>query len=334
MNSRLLITSLLSLTVLFATPVLQAKKLYKTVDESGKTYFSDQIKPEEAKHRHETLNKEGRVLEVTEKELSPEQKEHQAYLDMLRKKQEKIIQTQKAKDESLLRSYHSKEEIENELKERLRTIEGQKQLLDDQLAQRLSRLDAAEKRAAGYERNNQTVPKTVLDEIETIKQDIKKAQANIDTNLALQQKTTDDYQASIKRFLSLTESDSSTSSTQSNKISSIEEADTLGLFHCENDFQCKKAWEVARTFVDTHSTTPPDIVSDELVMHALPTKDVDFSLSISKISSGQSSNLLFLDIHCHNSQTGNEMCASKKIQDLRSAFRPYVNERLSKLSTP
>ncbi|CAG1020262.1 hypothetical protein DOJK_00218 [Patescibacteria group bacterium] len=312
----------------FSIPVY-AKKLYKTVDETGKVSFSDQIPPEDTKHQHETLTKDARVINVTEKEKSKEQQEREHLLQSLRKKQEKIIQKQKSHDEALLRSYHSKEEMERELKEKLQTIEGQKKLLEGEVVQHTERLDVTQKKAATYERNAQPIPKSILQDIKSIQADIDKTKENIKENLALQAKITDEYQTNMRRFLLLTQKPET---EQKDKVSSIEEADAIGLFRCENDYQCKKAWEIAKTFVDSNSITPADINTENLVMHALPTKDGDFSLSIAKLSGRHDEIYLFLDAHCRESSLGEELCASKKMQELRSSFRSYVNERLSKLS--
>ncbi len=318
---------------LLGTQVASGKKVYKLVDESGNTSFSDQISPEEAKLRRETLNKRGTVVEVTDKEKTREQQDQENRLNQLRKKQEKIIENQKAHDDSLLRTYRSKEEMVTEMNTKIQIIDAQKKLTESEITQQLERLDVKQKSAAIYERNAKPIPPNLIEEIKTIQKEIEKTKKAVSENLALQKRVADEYDANIKRYLILTQTPDQ--ATQKNKISSLEEADSLGLFRCENDFQCKKAWEIARLFVDTHSTTPPDITTEKLVMHALPSKDTDFSLSISKIASKDAEDQLFLDIHCRDSSLGKELCNSPTIQSLRSSFRSYVNERLSnKVPTP
>lgn len=325
-------TLLVVLALSFSTPNVYAKKLYKTVDDSGNVSFTDQLAPEDTKHRHERLSKDARVLDVTEKEKSKEQQEREKLLDSLRKKQDRIIKQQKAHDEALLRSYHSKEDIERELNEKLQGVEAQKKILVGQVEQHAARLDVTEKKAATYERNAQPIPKIVLEDIKMIKEEINKTKDSIKENEAVQAKITEEYQISIRRFLLLTQTPEP-EQTQQDKTSSIEEADSIGLFRCENDYQCKKAWEISKAFVDSNSSTPADVNTDNLVMHALPSKDSDFSLSIAKLSGRHDQIYLFLDTHCRESSLGQELCASKKMQALRESFRPYVNERLSKAPT-
>lgn len=315
---------------LFSGQAVSAKT-YKLVDESGKTSFSDQVSPEEAKYRRETLSRQGRVVEVTEQEKTKEQQEREMRLHLLREKQDKVIQSQKAHDDALLRTYHSKEEMIAELKSKTQTIEAQRKLIESEATQQVERLDTKQKSAATFERNAQPVPPNLIEEIKEIQSEIARTKQSIEENLAIQQKIANEYEVNIKRFLVLTQSDKSAQ----NKVASIEEADALGLFRCENDFECTRAWEIARLFVDTYSTTQPDINTEKLMMHALPTKDTDISLSISKIASKDAEDQLFLDIHCRESSLGKELCASPKIQALRTSFRPYVNERLNnKVPTP
>ncbi|MDD1605289.1 MAG: DUF4124 domain-containing protein [Methylococcaceae bacterium] len=326
------ITFFLSCTLYLFSGQVASAKTYKLVDESGKTSFSDQVSPDEAKYRRETLSKHGTVVEVTEQEKTKEQQERDRNLERLRKKQEKVIQSQKAHDDALLRTYHTKEEMLAELKTKTQTIEAQRKLIESEVTQQLERLDTKQKSAATFERNAQPIPPNLIEEIKNIQSEIERTKKTIDENLAIQQKLADEYEINTKRFLVLTQSDKS---EQNNKVASIEEADALGLFRCENDFECKKAWEIARLFVDTYSTTEPDINTEKLMMHALPTKDSDISLSISKIASRDAEDQLFLDIHCRESSLGKELCASPKTQALRSSFRSYVNERLNnKVPTP
>lgn len=309
-------------------------KVYKWVDESGNTSFSDQISPEKTKYRRETLSKQGQVIGVTEQEKTKAQQERERLLALLRKKQERILQNQKAYDASLLRSYHSKDEMVTEMKQKIKNVETQKKLIESELARQQERLDTKQKQAATFERNAQAIPANLTEEIKGIQEEIQRTKNTITDNEALQKRIAAEYETNIKRYLSLTKADNPESASDPNKVPSIEEADALGLFRCENDHQCKKAWEIARAFVAEHSTTPPDVNTDKLVIHALPKGDNDISLSISKITSKGDGNELFLDIHCHDSSLGKELCESKKIQDLRAAFRPYVNERLSKVPTP
>jgi len=73
MQDRIVSISLLLFTVfgLTAGQAAHAKKMYRWVDENGKTFLSDQVPPEQVQHRREQLSEKGRVVQVTEKAKKP-----------------------------------------------------------------------------------------------------------------------------------------------------------------------------------------------------------------------------------------------------------------------
>ena len=103
---------------------------------------------------------------------------------------------------------------------------------------------------------------------------------------------------------------------------------------CANDDrECEKAWKIAGDFISKHSTssnsTQPEIESGKLIMGRTPDTDNDLSLAISKVDLGDRKQKLFLDIRCRDSSIGIELCASKKVQDIRMAFRNYLETSLA-----
>ncbi|CAA9890942.1 conserved hypothetical protein [Candidatus Methylobacter favarea] len=65
-------------------------------------------------------------------------------------------------------------------------------------------------------------------------------------------------------------------------------------------------------------------------MNRPPARDTDLSLSLSQIAVNEDDYQLFLDIRCRDSAQGKELCASQKVKDIRSAFRPYINDALAR----
>ncbi|MGZ8152483.1 MAG: hypothetical protein ACXW0Q_06375 [Methylovulum sp.] len=305
-----------------------AKKVYRLEDEEGKTLYSDQIEPEQAKYRRELLSSNGRVIEVTEKAKTKEQQLLENQLKALRKEQEKLIVNQNIRDNALLSTYHSKEEIFTALKLKMLAFDSQIAALEGNLKNVTEQLKTQQKLAANYERNEQKVPQKVLDDIKATQIQIEEVNKAIVSKTDKKALAKDELNADISRFLFLTQSVKKPE--KSTTIPSIKEANALGLFYCENDHQCNKAWEIARNFVNLHSTTQVDIYNDKLIMNRPPAKDSDISLSLSRIAISNNEYELFLDIHCHDSQPGHDLCASQKIRDIRSSFRPYVNDGLSR----
>jgi hypothetical protein len=302
--------------------------MYRWVDNHGNIYFSDVVPPELSQYRRDSLNKAGRVMEVIEKAKTKEQLEQEEQLEKLQKKQEKLITNQKLHDKSLLSTFHSKEDLLMTLKAKLQVLETHKRLLEGTVTRYTEQLKAQQKQAATFERDAQKVPDKVLSEIKSSQEQIEQNNLAINVDIDKQHQLKNEYTADIERFEFLTQSVKN--SEPNLTIPNIKEANELGLFYCKNDHQCNKAWEIAGTFINNNSTTLTDISNDKLIMTRPPAKDTDLSLSLSKIAINDNDYYLFLDIRCRESSPGKELCASQKVKDIRSAFKSFINDALSR----
>ena len=313
---------------LLGSPAIGAKKMYRWIDEHGEIYFSDQVPPEQAQHSRATLSKTGRVLEVTEQAQSKEQLEQDKRLEELRKQQEKLIASQKIHDKALLSSYHSKEDMILALQAKMETLDNQKNIIIGNLTRLTEHLNNQLKEAALFERDALPAPKNLLDEIILSQNRIEQTQNALRKHQEKQSQIKKTDEADIARFLFLTQSTKDLAPRA--KIPSIKEANELGLFYCENDYQCKKAWEIGRIFVNFYSTTEADVYNDKLIMNRPPPKDSDISLSLSKLAINEDDYQLFLDIRCRDSLAGEQLCASPRVKSIRFSFRSYINDALSR----
>ncbi|UOA09616.1 DUF4124 domain-containing protein [Methylobacter sp. S3L5C] len=316
------------LICLLGSQSILAKKMYRWVDENGNTYFSDQVPPGQAKHSRASLSKTGRVLEITEEAKTTEQLEQDKRLDELRKEQGKLIANQKTYDKALLSTFRSKEDMLLAMQVKTESLNKQKNIIEGNLKRFTEQLKKQQKEAGEFERNAQPVPKKLLDEIVLTQHQINYTQSALQSHVEKHNQIKKIDEADIARFLFLTQS--TKDKPPRAKIPSIKEANELGLFYCENDHQCRKAWEIGRIFVNFHSTTEADVYNEELIMNRPPPTDADISLSLSKLAINEDDYQLFLDIRCRDSLAGKQLCASQKVKDIRSSFRAYVNDALSR----
>lgn len=323
------VTSLLScLLALFLSQPVFAKKMYRWVDENGKIYYSDQVPPEHAQYRRESLSKKGRVLEVTEKAKTKEQQALDARLEKLKKAQDKIIAKQKAQDKVLLSAYRSVDDMKSALNKKMLLLDSETKVLRTNLKQNESQLEKQLNKAAGYERNGEKIPQFLLDVIDSTKAQIETIKKEIDKQLEKKKIVRADFEADIDRYKYLTQFDVEGAQKISDISSEILAADALGLYQCKDDSECAKAWEIARQYVKMHSTTAADIDNDKLIITREPTTDNDLSLSISKIDTENKKKQLFLDIRCRQSSLGSELCAGQKVKDIRTSFRTFIESGL------
>lgn len=271
---------------------------------------------------------QGRPIETKEKEKSREQQIMEARLAALRVEEQKLIARQKLHDEALLSTFHSEEDIAVALEVKMQGFTEQRRLLQNNLKQTSEQLDYYLKLAAEFERNGQRASETVTQNIASTQQKIEQVQTAIRANRDKQQLTQHEYQADIERYLFLTQTTQKT--REETLISSVKEANSLGLFYCDNDHQCNKAWQLARDFINQYSTTAPNIFNEKLIMNRPPATSTDISMSLSRIALTDNDYLLFLDILCHNSAAGRELCASGRVREIRAKFRPYINDVLAR----
>ena len=317
-----------SLCFILGSAPIHAKKVYRWLDEQGDIYFSDQVPPEHIQHSRATLSQTGRVLEVIEQAQSKEQIEQEKRLQELRRQQEKLIASQKVHDKALLSSYHSKEDMLLAIQSKMEVFDKQKDIFEGNIDRLTEQLKSQQHQIAALEGAAQAVPKDLLDDLMLSQTRLEQTQNALRSQLEKQEQTKKIDEADVARFIFLTQSTKDMPPRA--KIPSIKEANELGLFYCENDYQCNKAWEIGRNFVNFYSTTEADVYNDKLIMNRPPPKDTDISLSLSKLAINEDDYQIFLDIRCRHSLMGELLCASPKIKEIRSSFRSYINDALSR----
>ena len=306
-----------------------AKKMYKWVDEHGETKFSDQVPPEDSQYRRESLNKKGRVVEVTEQAKDKEQQSMASRLNALKKAHEKIIAQQLANDKVLLSTFRNADDIEASLHAAMQSLDVQRNAAQGNLKRVESQLETQQKQAAELERNGKKIPKFLLDEIKQTEAQIQVAYAEINKHLEKRNRAKAEFEANIERFKFLTKENIYLSKA-AEKTAENKTVDEIGLYVCETDALCAKAWTSAHDFIRANATTPIDIDTDKLILSRAPATDSDLGLSVSKIEDESKKQQLFLDIHCRESSLGTELCASLKVRDIRSAFRHFIEAAVGK----
>jgi hypothetical protein len=312
---------------LFLSQPANAKKMYRWVDEHGKTHLSDQVPPEHAQYRRESLSNKGRVIEVTEKAKTVEELEVDARLEKLKKAQEKIIARQKSHDKALLSTYRSVKDMQLALKNKMLALDSEFKVLQTNLNQHQSQLERLLKRAAIHERNGEKTPQLLLDQIKDAKAQIQTIQNDVAKQLDKKESEKAEFESDIDRYKYLTQSDSEEGKNFSDQSPEKLAADALGLYQCRDEANCTEAWQMSRQFVREYSTTKTEIDNENLIMTREPEKEDDLSLSISRIVSAKKQQI-FLDIRCRQSSLGAELCGSQKVANIRSAFRSFIAAKL------
>jgi len=306
---------------------VNAKKMYRWVDDKGNVFYSDQIPPKDVKHRRESLNENARVVAVVEKEKTKAQRELLKRLSLLRKQQEAIINKQKSHDKVLLSTFRNVGDMKLALKGQMLALDGKRKVVRSNLNRLEKQLLQKQRKAAQFERDGRRVPINLLTDIASSKQQIENTYVEIANQFKKKKRIREQFERDIERFLFLIESNEDDADsgylTAENKA-----ANELGLFVCQSIDQCNRAWVSAKEFVHIHSTVTLNIETDTLIMSRTPYKDADLSLSVSKMDEDDGSQQLFLDIRCRKSSLGTALCRSAKVKEIRHSFSDYIQSTL------
>jgi hypothetical protein len=304
-----------------------ARNLFRWVDDQGNVRYSDQVPPDQVKHRRESLDENIRVVDTVNKEKTIAQRELEKRLLLLRKQQEDIINQQKAHDKVLLSTFRNVDDMKMSLKGKVLALDGQKSLLDGNLQRVEKQLQLQQKRAAQHELDGKKVPIRLLKSISASKEQVDQAADEIARHIQKKKRIKTAFEIDVDRFVFLTQSNTE-SKELSRKTGENKAENMLGLYICETVQHCDKAWLRAKQFVLTFSTTPLDSETDRLIMGQVPHRDSDLSLSVSRMDVEKKKQQLFLDIRCRKSSLGEELCAGDKAKKIRRSFSDYIKSAL------
>ena len=312
-------------------PGTQGGKLYKWIDDKGNTYFSDQVPPQHSQYRRESLSKQGRVVDVTDRAKTKSEEALDRLLKALKEAQEKVIAQQIFHDKALRITYSKLEDLQTTFDAKLQEMDTEQKLTISNLKRLDNQLETLHRQAATHERNGEKIPQKLLDDIKATEKDSQLTYVKISQHIEKKNKVIEQFNADIARYKQLTQS--AEDKRKERQKEEIKAANQLGVYTCSSERECEKAWKIAGDFITKHSTssnsTEPEIESGKLIMGRTPDTDNDLSLAISKIDMGDRKQKLFLDIRCRDSSIGIELCASKKVQDIRIAFRNYLETSLA-----
>lgn len=327
------IRSIYSLALILIMIVLQSfayAKMYRWVDKDGNIFYSDKVPPTQSKLERKVLNEQGRVVNTVKAAKNQEQIDLEKRLEILRREQEKIILKQKSNDKVLLSTFRNVDDLRFTLNGKLLSVDALKRVHEKTLEHLQDELARSRKRAAQMERRGNKVPVTLLNDITQVEGNIVATKLDIAQVLERRKGIEKKFDKEIERFIFLTEKNKANAKKGRKETAQQNTTDVLGLYNCPDEKTCIQAWEEAMQFVMLNSTTGINIKSETLIMGNDPVSETDISLSASKSKWQNKQFSIFLDIRCHQSNMGTELCLSKKIDLIRRSFRPYIESALKK----
>jgi len=309
-------------TVLLTQPV--AAKMYKWVDENGKTHYTDSLPPEQTTQPRSELNEEGIEVNKLGRAKSAEELAQEQELERLRMEREKLIEKQKAEDRVLLRTFRSEDDIIMAQDGKLNAIDVMIEITKSNIKQSKEQLTDMQGRAASLERIGKKPPHKLLQDISSTKQHLKDNYASIITRENDKEKIKKKTDAELKRFRALKKMETS----RAPEIERKKRTSQLDhVVSCPDNKTCDSLWEIAKEYSLKHATTKTEMVSASVIMTASPKKDDDISVTLSRIpnKSGPGEHIFF-DLQCKDSKKGKLFCASEEIRSIKNNFKGFLSK--------
>lgn len=183
----------------------QAATLYKWVDEDGQVRYSDRLPPSQVKKKHQQLNKQGVVVTTTDDARSEEdiaaELEKQKALEKERAEQARLKQIQDQKDQVLLLTFSSEQELALARDDRLAVLDSVIGLIEKSITTTQGKLDELMESADQiYLSQGREVPGGLAQKIEHFTRKIENRQAQLQLKLDEKAKINEKFDSDLARY--------------------------------------------------------------------------------------------------------------------------------------
>jgi len=184
-----------------STSGVKTEKLYRWVDDKGVVHYGDSVPPEYSKQKRDVLNKQGVQIGTMDAEKSPAQVAEEL-------RQREALRQAQARDEILLRTYISAEQIEQLRDQRLELIEGQIKVTTQYLQSRRTKLVQLHVQSGSFRpystaANARPMPDQLAEDLVRTLNDIRIQEDNLKSKRAEQQSLRAQFHSDIERFKEL-----------------------------------------------------------------------------------------------------------------------------------
>lgn len=193
------------LPLLLAAANTENSVLYRYKDEQGNTVIGYSVPPKYASQGYEVITKDGRLIEVIERQLSAEELANLSDEEKAKRTVEADRQKQIERDESLLLRYSSVDDIEDAREREMRELNIRLSILRGTIAGLKGKMEAEQRRAANIERSGRSVPDAIMKNIAAIRMELQSVTESVDKRKAEIEVVRQAYQADIDRFTYITE---------------------------------------------------------------------------------------------------------------------------------
>jgi hypothetical protein len=182
-------TAILLTLAAFSAAADNGRKLYKWVDEQGVTHYGDHIPPEYAAQEQHVINKQGVEIERLEAQKTPEQ-------IAAEEQKKRVADEAKARDQNLLITYASVQEIERLRDQRLAQVADQIKVTNQFLDDLNGRLRKLRNKSLG-------MPDQLAEDLARVGSDIRTQEQNLRQKRGDEAAMREKFESDINRFKEL-----------------------------------------------------------------------------------------------------------------------------------
>ncbi|AKH20908.1 DUF4124 domain-containing protein [Sedimenticola thiotaurini] len=314
---------LVATALLVASP-LEAAKIYRWVDAEGNVHLSDRVPAEHVGNARSELSESGRELKRVQAAKTPEEIAREKELEKLRAEQQRLIEIQRAKDQVLLRTFRTEDDLLMARNGKLAAIDSNINVIRSNIRRMKNRLAEMQQSAAARERQGQPLSQNLLKDIENTRSQLRDSYTTIIQKEQEKESIRNKASRDLARFRNLKNLREENTDPQLDETGGPSLLDTVVV--CADDRACDQAWIKVEEYVRQHATTRLQMLSDSIIMSAAPLKDDDISLTASRIRHKDKPGAeLFMDLQCKPSPLGQELCKTEAVEKIRLGFRDYIS---------
>jgi hypothetical protein len=180
-----------------------AERIYKWVDEDGKTQYGDRVPARYATVERSVINDQGRTVKVYEAAKSPEEKAEAQALEKKMAEEKKNTEQQAIHDHSLLSTYSSEEDMLLARDSKVASVETLIQLTNSRLDSMQKRLNELTNDAAEFERSGKKLPEGLVYQMKNTEEQIRQNEEFVKSKQNEKAQIARKFDEDVKRYREL-----------------------------------------------------------------------------------------------------------------------------------
>lgn len=185
------------------SPVSMARSIKCWINKDGVRECGYTVPPEYSQQRIELINERGIVVDVKEAAKTKEQLAEEERLAKLKEEELRLEKEKQLRDSILLNTFTTERDLKISYDDKIAVIMGHVDISNTGSRTLTENLNDAQRRAANHERAGEKVPQSLIEEIESLKRQIKDNQDFVARKMAEIKELNLQYEADLKRFREL-----------------------------------------------------------------------------------------------------------------------------------